>query len=124
MIMKDSLETKLGLFFALGLIAAMVVMEYLGGFAWLKEGYRLRAQFKNVQELKIGDPVKMAGVRVGRVEMISLTDSVVQVTMNLNRDVEVKTDSKVTVKFTGLLGQNYLSVDFGTPTGRRAENNT
>ena len=114
MIMKDSLETKLGLFFALGLIAAMVVMEYLGGFAWLKEGYRLRAQFKNVQELKIGDPVKMAGVRVGRVEMISLTDSVVQVTMNLNRDVEVKTDSKVTVKFTGLLGQNYLSVDFGT----------
>ena len=28
---------------------------------------------------------------------------------------EVKLDSKATIKFTGLMGQNYVDIDFGTP---------
>ncbi len=55
----------------------------LGGFAFFKRGYHLHALFKNVQELKVGDPVKMAGVRIGRVDGINLTNRVVRVTMNL-----------------------------------------
>src|SRR5204862_1716389 len=102
-----SLETRIGIFVAFALVVILIILESLGGFAFLKQGYKLNTLFKNVQELKPGAEVKMAGVRVGHVESISLTDSVVRVTMNLDnklsKDGAVKTDSKATIKFTGLL---------------------
>ena len=59
----------------------------------------------------------MAGVEVGRVERVSLdeTNNKVKVTMKLHRDVIVKTDSTAMVKFTGLMGQNFIALDFGSP---------
>jgi len=112
--MKNTLETRLGIFFALALIAAFIILEMLGGAKFLKRGYRVHGLFRNVQELKIGDPVKLAGVQIGQVEKIALTNNEVNVTMKINRDAEVKTDSKATIKFTGLMGQNFVSIDFGT----------
>jgi phospholipid/cholesterol/gamma-HCH transport system substrate-binding protein len=68
--------------------------------------------------LKVGDRVKMAGVDVGRVEKIKLdeTNNKVRVTLKVRREVEVKTDSKATVKFTGLMGQSFVSLSFGSPS--------
>src|SRR4051812_27277442 len=103
--MKNTLETRLGIFVALAVIAAVLIMETVGGVERFKRGYRLHAEFNNVQELKIGDRVKMAGVEVGRVEKVSLdeTNNQVKVTMKLHKNVIVKTDSTAIVKFTGLL---------------------
>ena len=119
--MKNTLETRLGLFVALAMIAAFIIIEVLGGPNFFKRGYRLRAQFHNIQDLKVGDPVKMAGVPVGHVDRIGLTNNEVEVSLWLNKDTPVKTDSKATVKFTGLMGANYVSIDFGTPTAPRLE---
>jgi phospholipid/cholesterol/gamma-HCH transport system substrate-binding protein len=119
--MKESLESKLGMFFAFAIIATLIILEFVGGFSFLKRGYHLHALFKNVQELKTGDAVKMAGVQVGRVQSIILTNTVADVTLNLDRDIEVKTDSKARINFAGLLAQNFVSIDFGTPNGIRLE---
>ena len=72
-----------------------------------------------MQELKVGDSVKMAGVEIGRVEKIALTDNKVKVTMKLHPDAVVKTDSKAIIKFTGLMGQNFVAIDFGSPDAPR-----
>jgi phospholipid/cholesterol/gamma-HCH transport system substrate-binding protein len=40
--------------------------------------------------------------------------------MKLEKGAPVKTDSIATVKFTGLMGQNYVSIDFGTAEAPRA----
>ena len=32
----------------------------------------------------------------------------------------VKTDSKATIKFTGLMGQNFVAIDFGSPGAPQA----
>lgn len=119
--MKNTLETRLGMFVALAMIAAFIIIEVLGGPNLFKRGYRLRAQFHNIQDLKVGDPVKMAGVPVGHVDKIGLTNNEVEVSLWLNRDTPVKTDSKATVKFTGLMGANYVSIDFGSPSAPRLE---
>jgi phospholipid/cholesterol/gamma-HCH transport system substrate-binding protein len=37
--------------------------------------------------------------------------------------VEVKTDTTATIKFTGLMGQNFVSLDFGTPRGEPLKEN-
>ena len=77
-----------------------------------------------MQDLKVGNSVKMAGVEIGRVEKIALAGNKVQVTMKLHSDAVVKTDSKAVVKFTGLMGQNFVSIDFGSPDAPRAVDGT
>ena len=112
--MKNSLESRLGIFVALAVVATVVIIEMLGGPEHFMRGYHLKAQFDNVQELKEGDRVKMAGVEVGRVEKIQLEGERALVTMKMKHNVQVQTDSVAAIKFTGLMGQNFVSLDFGS----------
>jgi phospholipid/cholesterol/gamma-HCH transport system substrate-binding protein len=120
--MKNSLETKLGYFVVLAVFAAWIIVETLGGLEMLHGGYRVSALFNTAQELKVGDNVKMAGVEIGRVEKIALADQKVKVTMKLQPDAVVKTDSKAVIRFTGLMGQNFVAIDFGSQTAPAAAN--
>jgi phospholipid/cholesterol/gamma-HCH transport system substrate-binding protein len=120
--MKESIESRLGLFFALAVVLALIILEYLGSFGFLQRGYQVHALFKNVQDLKPGDPVKMAGVLVGRVEKVELTNASVNVTMGLKSSAaDVRTDSKASISFTGLMAQNYVAIDFGSPGAPKIE---
>jgi phospholipid/cholesterol/gamma-HCH transport system substrate-binding protein len=137
--MKNTLETRLGLFVALIVIAAFFIMLIVGGFDRFQRGLHLRALFDTAQELKVGDPVKLVGVQIGRVEKIAITEvtaanittnkdntfttntlvtSKVEVTMKLNKGAVVRTDSRATIKFAGLMGRNFVSLDFGSPTNK------
>ncbi|MFO1487393.1 MAG: MlaD family protein [Verrucomicrobiota bacterium] len=120
--MKNSLETRIGIFVALVVLAAVFILDIIGGPEKFTRGQRIYAQFKNAQDLKVGDRVKMAGVEVGRVEEIKLTNNLVLVGMKIRSEVEVKLDSVATIKFTGLMGQNFVAVDFGSPGGTPAVN--
>jgi phospholipid/cholesterol/gamma-HCH transport system substrate-binding protein len=118
--MKNSLETRLGVFAVLVIIAALFIVETLGGVGFFQRGYHLSALFITAQELKAGDSVKMAGVEIGRVEKVGLENNKVRVTMKLNSGTIVKTDSQASIRFTGLMGQNFVSVDFGSPDAPQA----
>jgi len=115
--MRNTLETRLGIFVALAVIAAVLILETVGGVERFRRGYRVNGLFNNIQELKVGDRVKMAGVEIGLIQSLALTKNKVLVTMKVvaARRNDVKTDSIASVKFTGLLGQNYVAIDFGTP---------
>jgi len=115
--MKNTLETRLGLFVALIVIAAILIINTLGGVEKFKKGIRLHALFKSAQELKVGDRVKMAGVEIGRVEKIALAEDRVKVTMKLSANSPVKSDSVASIRFAGLMGQNFVNVEFGSTTG-------
>ena len=121
--MKDTLETRIGLFVALAVLAAAIILERVGSLETFQRGKHVNALFGNVQDLKIGDRVKMAGVEVGRVQDIQLTNNKVLVMMKVRPNAQVKTDSIATIKFTGLLGQNFVAVDFGTPQGEPMKDN-
>lgn len=120
--MKNTLETRLGVFFALCFVVAVIILEMVGVAEYFKPGYEIHANFKSVQELKKGDAVKMAGVTVGRVSEIRLTtNDLVRVSMKIKKpDAPIKTDSKATIKFTGLMGQNFVSIEFGSASAPRA----
>lgn len=112
--MKNSLETRLGLFFALVIVAAFVLFEMVGDGRYFSKGIPVRARFNTAGDLKKGDPVKLAGVDIGRVQAIRIADNKVEVVMTIDPTSGVRTDSKATIKFTGLMGQNFVSIDFGT----------
>lgn len=122
--MKNSLETRLGLFTAVIVIAAVLILETLGSFEGLRNGKRIHAMFNSAQELKEGDRVKMAGVEIGRVEKIRLAENKVKVTMKLKEGAIVKTDSVATIRFAGLMGQNFVSIDFGSLNAALADKDT
>lgn len=113
--MKNTLETRLGIFFALALVVAVVILEMIGAADFFKSGYQLTASFKNAQELKKGDIVKMAGVEIGRVEGIDLVTQQAKVTMKIKGKYDIKTDARAAIKFTGLMGQNFVSIEDGSP---------
>ena len=92
--MRNTLETKLGFFVFLAVFAAWAIVETLGGTYWFRHGYQVNALFSTAQDLKSGDRVKMAGVEIGRVADIDLSDSKVKVIMKLHENAQVKTDSK------------------------------
>jgi phospholipid/cholesterol/gamma-HCH transport system substrate-binding protein len=117
--MKNTLEVRLGIFFIIALIAGAVILDLAGARDFLSKGYSVRAHFENIQELKEGDPVKMAGVDIGHVEKIDLSSNNVEVVMSINKKTPVKTDSKASIKFVGLMGQNYVAVTFGSPNAPR-----
>jgi phospholipid/cholesterol/gamma-HCH transport system substrate-binding protein len=114
--MKNSLETRLGLFVALIVLAAFFIMFIVGGLERFQGGIHVEALFKSAQELKLGDRVKMAGVEIGKVEKIALDpqQNKVRVTMRLNPDAPVKTDTIARIQFAGLMGQNFVSLEFGS----------
>ena len=122
--MKNSLETKLGLFVVITIMAAVVIIEKLDGGEWFQHKKHVSALFDTIQDLKVGDRVKMAGVEIGRVEDVELASNKVSVLMAINDKAIVKTDSKATVLFTGLMGQNFVSIDFGSPNGPIAGDGT
>jgi phospholipid/cholesterol/gamma-HCH transport system substrate-binding protein len=115
--MRNTLETRLGVFVALAVVAAVLIMETLGGFEVFQGGKHLIARFQNIQDLKKGDRVKMAGYDIGRVESINLdtTNNKVEVRLKLNKNAAVKDDSVASIKFTGLMGQNFIGIEFGSP---------
>ncbi len=124
--MKNSLETLLGMFIALAMIAAFFILEIIGGLNVFKSAIHVKAAFANIQELKVGDPVKISGVQVGQVEHVGLDpeNGKVELTLRLDKDAPVHTDSIATVKYAGLLGANYVALSFGKPTSPKADNAT
>lgn len=121
--MKNTLESRLGIFVLLAFVAAFIIIEVIGGPDFFRPGFHLRARFANIHELKVGDPVKMAGVPVGRVEKLALAENKVEVLLRLNKGTPVRTDSKATIKSAGLGGTDYLSIDFGSPGAPLMEQN-
>lgn len=113
--MKNNLEIGLGLFFAFVLVALFILMEVAGGLNFLSETVSVGARFSDIRDLKEGDPVKMAGVEIGKVASIGFADNQVLVNMQLEIDKAeaVKTDSTASIQFMGLMGQNYIAIEFG-----------
>ena len=112
--MKNTLETRLGIFFALALVVAIIVLEMVGAADFFKGGYHVFATFKNAQELKKGDLAKLAGVEIGRVEEVGLVGNQARVKMKIKAKHQIPTDAKATIKFTGLMGQNFVAIEGGS----------
>ncbi len=107
---------RVGLFFLLGCALAWITFESLnGGRLFKKDGYTLVAGFANLKGLKTGDEIRMAGVKVGAVELTRLAGHRVEALLAIEPGVKIPADAVASVEQSSLLGSNYLGVTFGTP---------
>ena len=76
------------------------------------------AVLRDANGLVEGDDVRMAGVRVGRIQKRELEDGVAHVTFTVSGDQTVFSDSHAEVNFLNLIGQRYLDITRGTSARR------
>jgi phospholipid/cholesterol/gamma-HCH transport system substrate-binding protein len=113
---NKSQSIRVGLFFLLGLALAWITFESLnGGRLFKKPGYTLVAGFANLKGLKSGDEIRMAGVKVGAVQLTRLAGHRVEALLAIEPGVKIPSDAVASVEQSSLLGSNYLGVTFGTP---------
>ncbi len=115
---NTSQSIRVGLFFLLGLALSWITFESLnGGRIFKQKGYTLIAGFSNLKGLKTGDEVRMAGVKVGVVQLTRLAPHRVEALLAIDPDTKIPVDAVASVEQSSLLGSNYLGVTFGTPGG-------
>ncbi|PKN27922.1 MAG: hypothetical protein CVU65_00775 [Deltaproteobacteria bacterium HGW-Deltaproteobacteria-22] len=123
---QRALQIKVGL---LVVVAAVV----LGGFIFILgnysfgEGFTVQVDFDFVGNLPPGAPVKVAGIKVGRVERISFlggrvderTKRRVYVRLHLwlesRARATVRTNSRIYINTQGILGEQYIEIEPGNP---------
>jgi phospholipid/cholesterol/gamma-HCH transport system substrate-binding protein len=111
---KFDLELTVGLFIIAGLICLGYLSVKLGKLEIVGErGYEVYALFSNSGGLKIGAPVVIAGVDVGRVKNISLDHYQARVVLNLPWSVKIQEDAIASVKTKGLVGEKYIEISPG-----------
>ena len=78
-------------------------------------GYDLHAQFDHVDGLAVGTDVRVAGVKVGSIQSISLDPKtyLANVVFSVQTDLRLSTDTSATVSTDGLLGGKYLALAMG-----------
>jgi phospholipid/cholesterol/gamma-HCH transport system substrate-binding protein len=113
-----AIELSAGMFVLLGFAALwFLVTQITNRDAKVSKGsYELIAKYENIGSLKIGAPVSMAGVTVGRVDSISLDQEIYKAVVKLRISPEfnrIPDDSDASIMTAGLLGGQYIGLTAG-----------
>ncbi|MFB3924494.1 MAG: outer membrane lipid asymmetry maintenance protein MlaD [Syntrophales bacterium] len=113
---KYAMETTVGIFVVIGLLAIGYMTVKLGHIGFLGEStYPLFARFTSVSGLRIGSPVNMFGIEIGRVERLTMDQKNDQavVEMSIRKGINIYGDAIASIKTEGLIGDRYISIDPG-----------
>jgi phospholipid/cholesterol/gamma-HCH transport system substrate-binding protein len=121
--MNNTQQTaRVGLFFLLGLALVWVTFETLSdGKVFKDRGYTVVAGFENLKELKVGDEVRMAGVKIGSVEKAQLKGRRAEAVLRIDPGVEINADATASIVMAGLIGTNYVGIDLGSAGAAKLE---
>ena len=65
--------------------------------------------------MKVGDPVRLAGVDVGKITKITIFDGKIRIDFEVQPGTQIKTDAVASLRLTNLLGGQFLGLSFGSP---------
>ena len=107
-------DVVVGLFVLVGLICLGYLAIRLGKLElFASQGYVVFGDFASVAGLKLGDPVEIAGVRIGRVEGIGLADDKARLTLRVSDGIKLQEDVIASVRARGLIGDKFVLVSPG-----------
>lgn len=100
-------------FFATSVVLTLWLGARIAGVDRGADRYDLVASFDDATNLQVTDPVKLAGVPVGRVRSVTLVDGRAEVRFSVDRDVALPADTVVAVRSQDLLGRRLLRLEPG-----------
>jgi phospholipid/cholesterol/gamma-HCH transport system substrate-binding protein len=105
---------KFGLFVAVCLMLTVYLASTIGNttfgglFGQGPDTYTLAATFDDVTGLLVDDNVKVAGVPVGKVTAVEVSEGKAKVRMEIDADRPLPSDSAAAVRWRNLIGQRYV----------------
>lgn len=116
------IQLRVGLLVIISLIIFGVLVFLMTGESFFARKYTLRTFMDNAGGLRVGDPVRLAGIDVGNVDEIRISGThdprrAIEVVMRVQRRYqnEIRTDSMAELDAEGLLGQRFLNITRGSP---------
>jgi phospholipid/cholesterol/gamma-HCH transport system substrate-binding protein len=107
-------DILVGIFVLVGLVCLGYLAIRLGKLeVFGAQGYVVFADFVSVAGLKLGDPVEIAGVRVGRVEGMGLADDRARLRLRISDAVKLQEDVIASVRARGLIGDKFVLISPG-----------
>ena len=113
---KYRYETVAGIFVVIGLLCVGYMTVKLGKINLFGEDtYTLYARFTSVSGLRVGNPVEMLGLEIGRVQSLTLDqkNQLAVAELKIKRGVSVYGDTIASIKTAGLIGDRYVRIDPG-----------
>jgi phospholipid/cholesterol/gamma-HCH transport system substrate-binding protein len=113
--MALSVEKKVGMFFVFGLIILGVLLEI--GEKWdpFQKSLAYKTYLTSITGLRVGDPVRLAGVDVGKITNIEILTNKIEVDFQVKLGTMIRTDTYAGLRLTNLLGGQFLGLSFGSP---------
>jgi phospholipid/cholesterol/gamma-HCH transport system substrate-binding protein len=107
-------EVIVGFFVLVGIACLGYLAIKLGKLEVLgSSGYSVYADFPSVAGLKLGDPVEIAGVKVGRVDQMGLAEDRARLHLRIQDDVKLQEDVIASVRARGLIGDKFVLISPG-----------
>jgi phospholipid/cholesterol/gamma-HCH transport system substrate-binding protein len=98
------------------LLGATIANSNFGGTSSYK------ARFTDASGLKMGDDVRILGVKVGTVdELVVVEDRIAEVRFDIDAGRRLPASATATIKYRNLVGQRYLALSTGTGTAALLE---
>lgn len=116
--MELTLEKRVGIFFLLAIITLGVMIELVEDWNPFEKRQVYSAFFKAAVGIKVGDPVRIAGVDVGKIKTIAIDNSRVRVDFYVVDGTQIREDSMASIQQTNLLGGQFLGLTFGSTTAQ------
>ncbi|MEI6631241.1 MAG: MlaD family protein, partial [bacterium] len=118
---KSKLEMKVGIFVFFGVVILAVFVLSIGGFKSWSSGRLVKFSFSFINGVKIGAPVRFAGMDVGQVKKINFIllpegKITIQIVGWVEDRIKIPADSTVWVNTLGLLGEKYIEIMPGKDT--------
>jgi phospholipid/cholesterol/gamma-HCH transport system substrate-binding protein len=111
---QTRIEILVGTFVFVGIICLGYLAVRLGKLeVFGNTGYVVHADFASVAGLKVGDPVEIAGVKVGKVESLSLVDDRARLALRIEPHVKLQEDVIASVRARGLIGDKFVLITPG-----------
>jgi phospholipid/cholesterol/gamma-HCH transport system substrate-binding protein len=113
---KSNIEFRLGIFIFVAAAILVIFILSIGGIKTWTASYRVNFIFDFVNGIKIGAPVRFAGVDVGGVKEIKFIfdpqepKTKVKIIGWVKKEIKIPVDSAVWVNTLGLLGEKYIEI--------------
>ncbi len=124
---ESGYKWKLGMFVLIGLFVFTITIYLVGKQNNLfGSTFHLKAIFKTVSGLQVGNNVRFSGINIGTVKDIELvTDSSVMVVLVIKKNVQqfIKTDASASIGSDGLMGDKVLTISPGCGITTTVKNN-
>ena len=71
------------------------------------------ATINKIDGVSVGTDVVISGIKIGEVKEIFIRNNYPQISINVNKNIEISDDSSISIQTDGLFGKKFLLIEIG-----------